>query len=284
MESLTTDVAAWLQDARQQLSVVETPGLEAQLLLGSVLNLSRTAVMTHPERLLTAEQLNQLESLLNRRLSGEPLPYILGHWEFYGLDLLVTPSVLIPRPETELLVEQALSWLTDHPMRRRVADVGVGSGAISLALAKHIPDVSIFATDQSRSALRLAQQNGSRHNLSQRISLVQADLLTAARYPFDLVCANLPYIPTATMLGLDVARHEPVSALDGGPDGLRLIERLLTDSSRWMAPGGCMLLEIEAGQGQSSLELARSLLPLAAVRILMDHADQPRLLRIDIFN
>jgi len=282
MESLTIDVAAWLQNARQQLSGVDTPALEAQLLLGSVLNQSRTAILTHLERPLTAEQLDQLEALLNRRLRGEPLPYILGHWEFFGQDLLVNPAVLIPRPETELLVEQALIWLKDHPDQRRVADVGVGSGAISLALAKYMPDVSILATDLSRPALRLAQQNCSLHGLSHRISLLQSDLLTAASGPFDLVCANLPYIPTATLQGLEVAKHEPVSALDGGADGLHLIKRLLTDSPRWMAAGGCMLLEIEAGEGKSGLGLARSLLPAAVSRVLNDQADLPRLLRIDI--
>lgn len=282
MESLTIDVSAWLQKARQKLIAVDTPGLEAQLLLGSVLDQSRTAVLTHPERQLTSEQINQLEELLNRRLRGEPLPYLLGHWEFYGLDLLVNPAVLIPRPETELLVEQALNWLKEHPNQGRVVDVGVGSGAISLALASHIPNLTILAADLLRPALRVAQQNCSRHGLTHRISLLQSDLLTAARGPFDLVCANLPYIPTATLQGLQVARHEPVTALDGGVDGLRLIKRLLTDSPRWMAASGCLLLEIEAGEGESSLNLARSLLPTAVSRVLNDHADLPRLLRIDI--
>lgn len=282
MESLTIDAGHWLQHARLQLSRVDTPGLEAQLLLGSVLNQSRAVVLAHPERQLTSTQLNQLESLLDRRLSGEPLPYLLGHWEFYGLDLLVTPAVLIPRPETELLVEQALTWLKAHPNRRRAVDVGVGSGAISVALATNIPDLHILATDFSLAALRVARQNCLRHHLSRRISLVQSDLLNAVRGPFDLLCANLPYIPTAKLQELQVARHEPVSALDGGKDGLRLIRRLLVDSPRWMAPGGCMLLEIEAGQGESALGLARSLLPAAASRVFSDRADLPRLLRIDI--
>jgi len=282
MESLTTDVASWLQKARQQLNAVDNPGLEAQLLLGWVLDQSRTAVLTHPERSLNPDQLNQLDGLLQRRVDGEPLPYILGHWEFYGLDLLVTPAVLIPRPETELLVEQALHWLRDHPGRRRAADVGVGSGAISLALASQIPDVTILATDWSRAALRVAQQNAIRHSLAQRIFLLQCDLMSAVSGRFDLVCANLPYIPTATLRGLDVARHEPAAALDGGVDGLRLIERLLQDSPRWVSAGGCLLLEIEARQGESALELAQNLLPAAAAQIHRDLAGFPRLLRIDI--
>lgn len=282
MESLTIDVSAWLQKARRQLIAVDTPGLEAQLLLGSVLNQSRTTVLTHPERLLTSEHLNLLEELLNRRLRGEPLPYLLGHWEFFGLDLLVTPAVLIPRPETELLVEQALNWLNDHPARRRVADVGAGSGAIGLALAKNNPHVSVLAADLFQPALRIMQQNCLRHGLSHRVSLVQSDLLAAVSGPFDLVCANLPYIPTATLRHLEVARYEPVTALDGGTDGLHLIKRLLTDSPRWIASGGCLLLEIEAGQGESSMNMARSLLPSAVSRVFNDSADLPRLLRIDM--
>ena len=282
MESLTTDVASWLQKARQQLNAVDNPGLEAQLLLGWVLDQSRTAVLTHPERSLNPDQLNQLDGLLQRRVDGEPLPYILGHWEFYGLDTLVNSAVLIPRPETELLVEQALHWLRDHPGCRRAADVGVGSGAISLALASQIPDVTILATDWSRAALRVAQQNAIRHSLAQRINLLQCDLMSAVSGRFDLVCANLPYIPTATLRGSDVAWHEPAAALDGGVDGLRLIERLLLDSPRWVSAGGCLLLEIEAGQGESALELAQNLLPAAAAQIQSDLAGLPRLLRIDI--
>ena len=282
MESLTTDVGAWLGSARQQLSAVENPGLEAQLLLGLVLNQTRTAVLTHPERQLTPDQSNQFQTLLDRRAAGEPLPYLLGHWEFYGLDLLVTPAVLIPRPETELLVEHALAWLKGHPNRRRVADVGVGSGAISLALAKSLADVRIIATDFSRPALRVARQNASRHGLLSQISLTQTDLLSAFSSPFDLVCANLPYIPTSTLAQLDVARHEPVSALDGGVDGLTYIERLLIDSPRWTAAGSCLLLEIEAGQGESALNLAHTILPSAVSRVFPDSAGLPRLLRIDI--
>ncbi len=282
MESLTTDVGAWLGSARQQLSAVENPGLEAQLLLGLVLNQTRTAVLTRPERQLTPEQANRYQLLLDRRAAGEPLPYLLGHWEFYGLDLLVTPAVLIPRPETELLVEHALAWLKGHPNQRRVADVGVGSGAISLALAKTLPNLHILATDLSRPALRVAQQNASRHGLLPQILLVQTDLLSASCSPFDLVCANLPYIPTSTLSQLDVARHEPVSALDGGVDGLRHIERLLTDSPRWTAAGSCLLLEIEAGQGDSALDLAHTIRPSAKLRVFPDSAGLPRLLRIDI--
>ena len=280
MESLTTDAGVWLKIARQRLTGVEQPGLEAQLILGSALQLTRAAVLAHPERSLTPGQLEQLAQLVNRRASGEPLPYLLGHWEFFGLDLVVTPAVLIPRPETELLVEEALAWLKQHPDRRQAADVGVGSAAISAGLATHVPDLRICATDRSRPALRVAQENMRRLELTGRVSLVEMDLLSACREPFDLVAANLPYIPSKKLADLQVARFEPVDALDGGIDGLSLIERLLTDAPRWLAPGGLMLLEIEAGQGESAPAMACKFFPFAVVDLKTDLAGLPRLLRI----
>ena len=281
VESLTTDAGEWLKIARQRLTGVEQPGLEAQLILGSVLQLPRAAVLAHPERRLTPGQLEQLAQLVNRRANGEPLPYLLGHWEFFGLDLEVAPAVLIPRPETELLVEEALAWLKQPPSRRQAADVGVGSGAISAALATHIPDLRICATDRSRQALRVAQENMGRLGLTDRVSLLEMDLLSACRGPFDLVAANLPYIPSKKLVDLQVARFEPADALDGGNDGLRLIERLLADTPRWLAPDGLMLLEIEAGQGENAPALARKIFPYAEVDLKTDLAGLPRLLRID---
>ena len=280
MESLTTNAGEWLKTARQRLTGVEQPGLEAQLILGSVLQLTRAAVLAHPERILSPDQLARLNLLIHRRVAGEPLPYLLGHWEFYGLDFKVNSAVLIPRPETEMLVEEALAWLKQHPDRRRAADVGVGSGAISAALATHVPDLWICATDRSRLALRVAKKNMRHFGFTDRVWLVEMDLLTACRGPFDLVCANLPYIPSKTLANLQVARCEPADALDGGIDGLRLIERLLADASRWLAPGGLMLLEIEAGQGATAPAMARRVMLSAAVDLLLDQAGLPRLMRI----
>ncbi len=280
VESLTTDAGEWLKIARQRLTGVEQPGLEAQLILGSVLQLNRAAVLAHPERILSQDQLAQLDLLIHRRLAGEPLPYLLGHWEFYGLDFMVNSAVLIPRPETELLVEEALVWLQQHPDRRRAADVGVGSGAISASLATHVPDLWVCATDRSRPALRVAQENMRRLGLTGQVEMAEMDLLLACHGPFDLVVANLPYIPSKKLTDLQVTHYEPVEALDGGIDGLRLIERLLADASRWLAPGGLMLLEVEAGHGESAPALASRILPSTAVDTLTDLAGLPRVLRI----
>jgi release factor glutamine methyltransferase len=282
MEPSPPDAAGWLRQAygllRQQ---GENPAHEAQLLLAGVLKRPRAWLLAHPEQTLTGDDLVRLDDLLHRRISGEPLPYILGRWEFYGLEITVTPDVLIPRPETELLVEAALAWLERHPGRRLAADVGAGSGAISVALLSHAPDLHIVATDLSFSALRIPRQNLAAHGVIDRARLVQSDLLTAVREPLDLVCANLPYIPSARLRELDVARTEPAAALDGGADGLRLMVRLLEDANRWLAPGGLLLLEIEAGQGESAPALARRYFPSAKITVLPDLAGLPRLLKVE---
>lgn len=255
--------------------------LEAQLLLAHVLKKSRTWVLTHPEVLLDPEQQKQLNELREQRASGVPLPYLLGHWEFFGLDFIVSPDVLIPRPETELLVEQTLAWLDEHPGQHRAADVGTGSGCIAVCLAKYQPDLHLTATDQSAAALKIAAENAGRHGVADRIQWLHTNLLDDFIDRLDLVVANLPYIPSATLEELLVAKFEPLSALDGGPQGLSLIEALLRDAPRWWAPAGAILLEIEAGQGESAPALARALLPDAEVTLLPDLAGLPRILKIE---
>lgn len=258
---MTVSLGNWLHAAIRLLSVsTERPMAEAQWLAAYGLERGRAWVAAHPEVILDGEQQRRLDDLLQRRVAGEPLPYILGEWEFYGLRLRVSPAVLIPRPETELLVEDGLAWLAENPSRRRAADVGTGSGCIAAALAMHVHDLRLVAVDLSGAALRVARQNFAALGLLGRVNLVQGDLLSALGGPFDLVCANLPYIPRSTLTELAVAKTEPLLALDGGEDGLRLIDALLRDATRWMSPGGLMLLEIEQGQGNAAVALAQQLL------------------------
>ena len=258
----------------------DQPGLDAQLLLAHALQKPRAWLLAHPEEPLTPEQQSQLDALLERYRAGEALPYLLGHWEFFGRDFIVSPAVLIPRPETELLVEQALQWL-EHHAGRRVLDVGTGSGCIAISLACARPDLQVIASDLSLAALQVAQRNAHRHPAQSRLAFVQADLLSAFTSEFDLVCANLPYIPSATLAGLDVARREPRLALDGGADGLQAIRTLLQQLPGRLAPAALALLEIEANQGPAALSLAQALFPQAAVAVLPDLAARPRLLRIE---
>ncbi|MCL4560484.1 MAG: peptide chain release factor N(5)-glutamine methyltransferase [Chloroflexi bacterium] len=266
----------------QRLSAVsETPLLDAQVLLAYILDKPRTWVLAHLEASLTPIQSEALQAALSSLEQGEPLPYVLGHWEFYGVDLLITPEVLIPRPETELLVEEALRWLRDHPSRRRTVDVGTGSGCIAVSLAAHTPDLHLLATDLSPGALRVAQANLRHSGLSGRVQLIQVDLLAALVGPFDLVCANLPYVPTDMLHSLAVYRREPALALDGGTDGLDLIRRLLLQAKTRLATGGRILCEIEAGQGMAAQELGYVVFPEAQVRVIQDLSGRDRLLIID---
>ncbi|MCI0520432.1 MAG: peptide chain release factor N(5)-glutamine methyltransferase, partial [Chloroflexi bacterium] len=189
----------------------------------------RVWLHAHDALELSAAQSAALESAVQRLEGGEPLPYVLGHWEFYGMDFAVSPAVLIPRPETEILVEAALDWLRAHPQARCAADVGTGTGCIGISLAKHIPDLQLTAIDVSPLALRTARANAYTHGITRRAAFVQADLLApfAPLRPFDLICANLPYIASEFLSVLRVAHAEPRLALDGGRDGLALIRRLL---------------------------------------------------------
>ncbi len=277
-------LAAWLAEAKTRLAgQSETPALEAQVLLAEALGRPRAWIMAHGEAHLSDDDLGRLEICLSRREAGEPLPYILGHWEFYGLDLIVTPDVLIPRPETELLVEQALDWLDERKAvqpQPQVVDVGVGSGCIAIALATHRPDLRLVASDISLAALEVAQRNARRCGVAERIAFVQADLLPPGG-PYDLICANLPYIPRPALAGLSVSRCEPRLALDGGPDGLKLVRRLLDQAARTPAAPAALLLEIEASQGAAARALAQARFPAAArIEVIPDLAGRDRLLSI----
>jgi len=276
-----TSLAEWLAQARQRLShTADQPSLEAQVLLAHVLQKPRPWVIAHGDQILEADQINLLETSLRALQAGFPLPYLTGRQEFFGLEFAVSPQVLIPRPETELLVEHALTWLRTHPARRRAADVGTGSGCIAVTLAHHIPDLSLLAVDRFAAALNIARQNAQRWQVSERIHWLQSDLLSAVSDRLDLLCANLPYIPTHKLAGLRVAQHEPVLALDGGADGLDFIHTLLTQAAGCLAPAALILLEIEAEQPESALSLARRCFPLAQSAVHTDLAGLPRLLSI----
>lgn len=274
-------LGAWLRQARETFSQQsDTAGIEVQVLAAHVLRRPRAWIAAHPETILSDEQATHLDALLSRLLEGVPLPYITGKQEFFGLDFEVTPAVLIPRPETETLVEAALQWLKRFPEHNRVADVGTGSGCIAVSIAHHMPNVRVLATDFSREALIVAQRNVNRHGVSDRVQLIQCNLLSACAGPLDLVCANLPYIPTSALGETPPARFEPIAALDGGESGWEKIEALLQDAPRWLAPGGCILLEIQWDQGQTVSEIARGIFPAAEIQILQDLAHLDRVVLI----
>ncbi len=190
--------------------------LDAQVLLAHILGKTRSWVLAHPEATLDWDSLSLLDTQFQSLRMGTPLPYLTGTQEFFGLDFEVTPTVLIPRPETELLVERALAWAQSHPDRRWAADVGTGSGCIAISLATRMPRYHWLAIDCSWEALQVARRNANKHNVLERVHFVTADLLSASVGPIDMVCANLPYIPHGDIEKLPVAKYEPQLALDGG--------------------------------------------------------------------
>lgn len=270
-----------LTDAYRRLTPLsESARLDAQVLLAHVLGHERGWLLAHTDEQLPPELLAAWEADLLRLEGGEPLPYVLGQWEFYGLKLHVTPDVLIPRPETELLVDQALAWLAANPTRRRAADVGTGSGCIAVALAMNVTDLQITATDISEAALEVAKSNVQRYHLEDRVELKKGNLLDGLPGSFDLICANLPYIPAGRAAELPIARHEPHVALFAGESGLELIGRLLEQARPALSPGGLLLAEVDDSQEKSAPELARRNFPDAKIELLHDLADKPRLLVI----
>lgn len=260
--------------------------LDAQILLAHVLGHPRTWLLAHLDSPLSPPMLDSVNQAFSRLKAGEPLPYILGHWEFFGMDFDITPDVLIPRPETEFMVEKAIKWLNASPERRTVADVGTGSGIIATTLAMHVQTVRILATDISHAALKVAKHNAEKFHVQHHIDFLECDILPQHIDPlsteghFDLICANLPYIPTETLSGLPIFGREPTLALDGGADGLNIYRRLLDIAPAWLAPHGMILLEIEATQGVKALNLAYDKFSEASISLHQDYAKRDRLLEI----
>jgi release factor glutamine methyltransferase len=263
----------------------DTPGLEAQVLLAHQLGKPRSWLMAHPEEILTRGQVTEIEKLAVRLSEGEPLAYILGAWEFFGMEFQVTPDVLIPRPETELLVERAINWLkkvSPGDKKLKVLDVGTGSGCIAVALAVNVPNITITATDISATVLKVASRNAAIMNVSERIDFIEADLFPnyPTPVPFSLVVANLPYIPTATLEKTTVYRREPTLALDGGSDGLETMGRFLEKANRWLLQGGMLLSEIEASEGEAAHSLASVAFPTSNIIVHKDLSGHDRLLEV----
>jgi release factor glutamine methyltransferase len=275
------EIQDWIKQSTTRLrDTSETPFMEARVLLSYVLGQTREWLALHPENLLTSDQLEQLEYLLSRLIQGEPLSYLTGTRSFFGLDFAVNPDVLVPRPETEQIVEECISWFELHPTRRRMADVGTGSGIIAICVADHFNDLEIDAYDVSKAALETARINTETHHLSPQIHFILNDLLAGVETAYDLIAANLPYIPSRVLEKLEVRKHEPWLALDGGVDGLELVKQLITQSVERLAPGGLLILEIESGQADACIEFASNQILGARITQHNDLANLPRIIKI----
>lgn len=253
---------------------IDTALLDAQLLLAHVLKTDRLSIQLSAKRILLDEECAAFFALVKRRLTHEPIAYITGHKEFYGLDLIVTPAVLIPRPDTEIIVEKCLEFIRDHDV---IFDLCTGSGAIALAIAHARPHVRVLASDISAEALNIASMNRDRLQLTQRLTLLLGDLFA----PFgderaSLIVSNPPYIETATVptLQSSVRHFEPHQALDGGDDGLDFYRRLINEAPRFLVDNGYLILEFGCTQAQQVAALSAPF--FATVEIVKDLAGLDR--------
>jgi len=248
---------------------IEDALLECELLLRYALGISRIQLYTELNHELDPQQEETFWNLIKRRLCGEPTAYITGHREFYGLDFYVDFNVLIPRPESELLVEKAISLAQNYPVST-IAEIGTGCGAIAVSLALNLPQAKIYATDISASALEVALLNCQKHRVANRIRLLQGDMLDPLPEPVDLMVANLPYVKQSELRQVNPANLEPLLALNGGLDGLEKIHQLCCQVGGKLRPQGCLLLEIGQGQGRAVTTFLHSLFPLAKIEVTPD--------------
>ena len=258
--------------------------LEAEILLMHVLGIDRARLYASLGQELPHSHVEVLTQLVNRRLSKEPVAYITGHREFFGYDFHVAPGVLIPRPESELLVEETLDFVRGRfPLGDAIiADIGTGSGAIAVSLALRLPNARVFAIDISRRALEIARTNCVKHTVEGRVNLLEGDLLSPLAEPVDVIVANLPYVTDAELGGLgdEIEMHEPSEALAGGVDGLDEVRRLLRGAGDRLRPHGVILLEIGPAQADTAASLAGSAFPQATVELRRDLGGQERALKI----
>ena len=246
----------------------DTP-LKSELLLRHALRLSRVQLYLEFNRELSPDEEETFWQLIKRCLDGEPTAYITGHREFYGLDFYVDSSVLIPRPESELLVNEALKVAQDHRIST-IAEIGTGSGAIAISLALSLPQAKIYATDISAPALKVARFNCQKHRVLNRVCLLQGDMLKPLPEPVDLVIANLPYVKQSELSLACLTSDEPSLALNGGSDGLEKIRCLCRQLGDKLHLEGYLLLEIGQGQRRAVTTFLRGLFPLASIEVMPD--------------
>ena len=277
------EALAWGVERLRASAIGDTPDLDAQTLLAHTLGVSRATLLAYPERKLASEQAATFANLVERRLAHEPVAYLVGHREFMGLDFAVDRRALIPRPETELLVEAALADLRarlgNHAQTASVADVGTGSGAIALSLARLEPRAApIYALDISADALDLARENARRLGVTERITFLQSNLLDALPQPVDMLLANLPYVARHDQgeLAIDVRRYEPELALYGDEDGLALLRRFFAQAPKYVNLEATIGVEFGYNQRNAVEALARSAFPNGRIRIGADYAGWDR--------
>jgi release factor glutamine methyltransferase len=288
----SSDIGRALLAATRRLreAEIESAQLDAAVLLCSVLGVNKAWLYAHPTRQLAEREITKYEELVRRRMRNEPVAYLVGYKPFYGLDITVDNRVLIPRPETEMLVERALShaqMLIREGQRPVIADVGTGSGAIAVALAVNAPEATVYATDVSAACMEVSEKNIWRYGVGEQVHLVPGSLIDNVPEPVDIVVANLPYVATPDLETLppQVRRYEPVLALDGGPDGCGVIRRLLCaiaspQGQVKLKPGAVIFLEIGSDQGARMRLTVSEILPHCGCSVLVDYTGLDRVVVI----
>lgn len=289
--AMTTSITNGILQGAQALRKAGVPEArrEASSLLGFVLSRDRTFLISHAENLIDDQDLNDFQNLIRRRADGEPLQYLTSSQDFYGLDFKVTPDVLIPRPETELLVETALRLISDPQSAVFLCDIGTGSGCIAISLLHERPGARAIALDVSPSAIRVAEENANRHSVNDRITFVLSDCfqsLPPGTQAFDLIVSNPPYVSAEALDGLqrEVRDHEPRIALTPGGDGLSIIRRLIAEASEFLKPDGFMLLEIGFDQAAAIEALIRQSTTWKLLGIEPDLQGIPRVVVLQKFS
>jgi release factor glutamine methyltransferase len=260
-------------------SNIDDAALEGEILLKYVLGISRAQLFTDLESDISLSQTRTLMKLAIRRIKGEPCAYIIGIREFYGLDFLVNRHVLIPRPETELLIEQAIKLCHSYNYTK-IADIGTGCGAIAVSLAVNLPSVKVYATDISSQALRVAKKNCTKHKVADRVSLLRGDLLECLSEPVEMIVANLPYVREGDITGKGPLSFEPQLALNGGERGLDKIEKLCHQAGEKLDSKGSLLLEIGQGQAEEVKTIMHHNFPSGLIEVEKDLAGIKRLVSL----
>ena len=277
------NVAEAIERARKILDggQIDDARFESELLLWHTLGIDRVQLYRDSDRSLTSSEEGAYWGVVERRTSGEPTAYIMGSREFYGANFCVDNRVLIPRPESELLVEKAIKIAKSRPVEK-IVEIGTGSGAIAISLALNLDGVGIYATDISLSALSVARVNCQYHGVRERISFLAGYMLEPLKGPFDIVVANLPYIPSREIARLGLADFEPLVALDGGWSGLEKINRLCSVGENFLGLGGSLLLEVGSGQAKMVARTLERLFPHATLEVITDLAGIDRLLVLSL--
>ncbi len=258
-------------------SSISDASLESEILLRHVLGIDRVQLYADIDRDMLPPQEESLKKLLERRIQGEPSAYITGHREFYGFDFIINRNVLIPRPETERLIEKAISLTQVHDISR-IADIGTGCGAIAVSLAVNLPAVTVYATDVSAAALEVARSNLKKHGAADRVILLEGNMLEPLPEPVDLIIANLPYVRETDLSPGGPLSYEPALALNGGKDGLDRIRALSRQAGNKLRRNGFILIEIGQGQAEAATSLLRENFTSARVEIENDLADIERVI------